>query len=362
MLSEIRQNDLRSQTVYVGIDVHKRQWKVSVMVSDVLHKTFSQPPDPEKLSKHLRKYYPGAKYKAAYEAGCFGYWPQQKLSQLGVETIVVHPADIPTTDKEKRQKEDRRDSRKIARGLCNQELEGIYVHSKKNLQDRFLLRVRSKISRDMARYKNRIKSELTFQGIEMPDAFADSNKHWSRRFVDWLQSIQMKESSWNHAFQLMLDEYLHLRDAKLNVERQVRALARTGCYKKPVECLLSLYGIGLVTAMTLLTELETVTRFKTLDQLCSYIGFVPSMNSSGDRHRTGGITPRRHRQLRSMLIESAWTAVRNDPDLALAYKKLATRMAKNRAIVRIAKKLLNRIRFVLIQEQPYMNSNKLALN
>lgn len=362
MLPEIKQIGLGTQIVTAGIDIHKRQWKVSIHVNGVVDRTFSQPPDPEKLNNYLRRHYPGAKYQAAYEAGCFGYWAYQRLNHLGVETRVLHSADIPSTDKEKRQKEDRRDSRKIARGLSQGQLESIYVPSNRNLQDRFLLRLRERISRDLTRCKNRIKSELTFQGIQLPATLSDPNKHWSKRFIGWLRSIKLKQPSWNYAFQLMVDQYLYVRELKLNANRQVRALAQTEYYRKPVECLVSLSGIGPITAMTLLTELETITRFKTLDQLCSYIGFVPSMNSSGDSQRIGGITPRRHRQLRSMLIESAWVAVRNDPILAKQYNKLRVRMAKNRAIVRIAKKLLNRIRYVLIHQQPYLNSSTIALN
>ncbi len=55
---------------------------------------------------------------------------------------MVNPADIPTTSKEKVQKEDARDSRKIARSLKNSELAPIYIPSLASLGDRGLLRLR----------------------------------------------------------------------------------------------------------------------------------------------------------------------------------------------------------------------------
>lgn len=115
-------------------------------------------------------------------------------------------------------------------------------------------------------------------------------------------------------------------------------------------------GIGLITAMSILTELENIERFNSLDRLCSFIGLVPSTNSSGDTERTGDITSRGNRVLRAALVESAWVAARTDPALATSYNQYCKRMNPNKAIIRIAKKLLSRIRYVLKNKQPYVLS------
>ena len=62
---------------------------------------------------------------SAYEAGFSGFWAKRKLTELGIDTIVVHPADIPTTDKDRDQKSDQRDSRKISTSLRSGELRGV---------------------------------------------------------------------------------------------------------------------------------------------------------------------------------------------------------------------------------------------
>ena len=90
---------------------------------------------------------------------------------------VVNPADIPTTDKEKVQKEDKRDSRKIAKSLRSRDLAPIYVPSTKTLEDRSLVRTRSMLVKDLTRYKNRIKSFLYFHGIEIPASFSNPQSH-----------------------------------------------------------------------------------------------------------------------------------------------------------------------------------------
>jgi transposase len=99
--------------------------------------------------------------------------------------------------------------------------------------------------------------------------------------------------------------------------------------------------------MVVLTEIVDINRFRNLDHLASYVGLIPGEDSSGDTERITGISWRRNPSLRNILIESSWTAVRKDPALLMSFSELSKRMPKNRAIVRIARKLLSRIRYVL---------------
>lgn len=110
-------------------------------------------------------------------------------------------------------------------------------------------------------------------------------------------------------------------------------MSKTPQYKESSELLQSIPGIADVTSMTLLTELEDMNRFETFDQFCSFIGLVPSTHASGEKQGIGGITPRARGILRSSIIESAWTAARKDPALALSYSKLRQRMEANKAII-----------------------------
>jgi len=105
--------------------------------------------------------------------------------------------------------------------------------------------------------------------------------------------------------------------------------------------------------MVLLTELVDINRFKDFDHLSSYAGLVPGEDSSGDTERSTGLSTRRNANLRVLLIESSWVAVRKDPALMMAFVELSKRMPKNQAIIRIARKLLSRIRYVLRNRQYY---------
>jgi transposase len=356
MQTQINKLDFNGQNIYVGFDVHLKSWKVTIMTDNLIIKTFSQTPSPDALHQYLNNNFPGATYHSAYEAGFCGYWIHNKLVSLGINSIVVNPADIPTTDKEKVQKEDSRDSRKIARSLRSGELIAIYVPSLKTLEDRTLLRTRALLVKDLTRYKNRIKSFLYFHGIEFPEQFNKPDTHWSKRFLLWLESISMLEKSGKIALNALITGSKNIRASILQINREIRLLSQTPAYKDPEKLLRSVPGIGLLTAMTLLTELETMSRFSNIGRLCGFIGLVPSTHSSGDKDKVGDITPRGHHVLRNALIESAWVAVRIDPALMKSYHEYCKRMEPNKAIIRIAKKLLSRIRFVLKNNQAYVCS------
>jgi transposase len=355
MQTQRTQLNFEGQNIYVGFDVHLKSWRVTVMTDQLTHKTFSQPPQPELLYNYLINNFPGGSYHSAYEAGFCGYWIHNRLKELGINSIVVNPADIPTTHKEKVQKEDSRDSRKIARELRSGDLKPIYVPSLKTLEDRSLVRTRGTLVKDLKRNKNRIKSYLHFHGIEIPDCYKNS---WAKSFVKWLDDIHFQEQSGKATLEAVVIASKNLRSQVLQVTRQIKALSETLTYQEKVTLLRSIPGIGLLTAMMILTELETIDRFKSFDHLCGFIGLIPSTYSSGDNDKVGDITTRGHSVLRNAIIESAWMAVRLDPALTKSYYDYCKRMNPNKAIVRIAKKLLNRVNFVLKNKQPYVCSVK----
>lgn len=356
MQTKVTTIDFKGQNVYAGIDVHLNSWKVSIMVEDIFHKTFSQDPNAENLANYLERNFPGAKYYSAYEAGFCGFSVHRELEKRGILNKVVNPADIPTKDKEKRQKEDKRDSRKIVRSLRNGDLEGIYVPSKKMEELRGLVRYRKTIVKEISRNKNRIKSYLYLNGIVIPAALNTESQHWSGKFTQWLTSIEMTTNYGDIVLQETLDTTKHLREKLLKINKELKAISKEDEYSSKLKLLRSIPGIGLVMSITLLSELENIMRFKNLDKLCSYIGLVPSTNSSGEREKTGSITSRSNKPLRGNIIESAWIASRKDPSLIYSYNELCKRMDPNNAIIRIAKKLLSRIRYVIKNETEYVHS------
>ena len=346
MQTQSNKIDFSGQHIYVGLDVHLKSWKVTIMTEKLPFKTFSQDPKPEQLYPYLSRNFPNGIYHTAYEAGFCGYWIHNKFKEFGINSIVVNPGDIPTTNKEKVQKGDKRDSQKIAKALRSGDLKGIHVLSLKTLEDRALIRTRAIIVQDLTRNKNRIKSFLPFHGIEIPERFKQLNHHWSKRFMAWLKSIEMTESSAKKSLDLYIAEAEHLRFTILEATKGIRELSEKEPYVNQVGLLRGIPGIGILTAMIILTELETINRFGSFDKLCSFIGLIPTTHSSGEKENIGAITHRGNSFLRGALVESAWMAARMDLALNKSYHDYCKRMEPNKAIIRIARKLLNRIRFV----------------
>jgi transposase len=344
--------DFSGQSVYVGVDVGRKSWSVSIYTDQFEHKTFSQPPEAAVLVGYLHKHFPGASYKCVYEAGYCGFWPERALSALGVDCIVVHPCDVPTTDKERRNRTDRVDARKLARALRADELKAVYVPSRAAQEDRNLVRSRQQLVKKQTRCKNQIKALLACYGIT-PSSEAD-NPTWSRRYLEALQALEFERPSGQRTLELLLQELAFLRGQIADVTRQIRALASEEPYRENVELLRTIPGISLLSAMILLTELVDVRRFGDQDHLAGYVGLKPGEDSSGDKQTVTGLTHRRNAHLRALLIECSWVAVRKDPALLLAFSELTKRMKKAQAIIRIARKLLNRIHYVLKHRQPYV--------
>lgn len=353
MRTQIKELKFDGQNIYIGIDVHLKSWNVTLM-SDQLHlKTFNQDPSPEKLFNYLNANYPDAKFLSAYEAGFSGYWAHRKLIELGIKNIVVNPADIPTTQKETASKSDPVDSRKIARFLRSGVLAEIHIPKIETEGDRILLRTRYRILMDLGRFRRRIKSLLYSQGITYPVEF-DSSSHWSARFMKWLSDdVHLESESARQSLTLLITEAQQLRSLLLDVNKRIKDLSMTPFYERKIKLLKSVPGIGITTGMTLLAEVEDIHRFNNVDKLACFVGLVPTCHSSGEKESNGELTFRGKMLLRSYLIESSWIAARIDSALNKSFSSLCKRMPVNNAIIRIAKKLLNRIYFVLKNEKEY---------
>lgn len=93
----------------MGIDVHKRHINVAVMSEHVvLGQNHVEIRDVDAYMVRLKKKYPDRRLRAAYEAGFSGFALYHQLESLGIETIVVNAADVPTTDKENNKERPRR--------------------------------------------------------------------------------------------------------------------------------------------------------------------------------------------------------------------------------------------------------------
>jgi transposase len=222
-MSKVKQLSFDGQTIFCGIDVHKKNWRVNIRNDEFELEDYSQDPSEENLLNHLRKRYPGASYQVVYEAGFCGFGLQRILQKSGVNCIIVNPSDVPSSDKDKKRKNDRIDARKLSRESSKGELEPTYIPEVAMEHVRSLVRQRSRLVRDQTRCKNRIWHLLMFSGLKLD---ADKPKqHWSKRFIETLKQLPCGSEPLRLTLDIAVEEYLQVRKLLSLATKQIRLLS-----------------------------------------------------------------------------------------------------------------------------------------
>lgn len=356
MRQQSNEISFKGQNIYIGLDVHLKSWSVTILSETSVLKRMSQGADPDALHRFLTSHYPEAEYYSVYEAGFCGFWIHDRLTELGIHNIVVNPADVPTMSSEKLRKTDAVDSRKLAVSLRAKQLKGIYTPDREALEIRSLIRLKNSITKDMTRQKNRIKSQLRYLGITIPDEFIETHANWSRRFLEWLRNVETTTPFARQTIDVQVRQLQSLRDIKADITKRLITLAHSERFATTLGLLMTVPGIGQASGLALLAEIIDISRFKSSEQLAAYVGMIPMCHSSGEHDGVGDITLRKQPILRNIIIESAWVAIRQDEALQLCYLNNRNRMAPGKAIVKVARKLINRVYFVLKRQQPYVKA------
>jgi len=342
--------------LFIGMDIHKKSWSIHLRTDISDHKSFTTPPDCEVLYNYVEANFPGHHVALTYEAGCCGFSAARYFLNLGWKILVVNPSDIPRMDKQQYQKTDTIDCRNLSKQLKSDQLKGIYVPGEDQDQLKSLLRQRSEITKQLRSVKAQIKSLLLYHGHPIPTQF--DNPNWSKDFINWLGSIKWTYEPGKACMESKLRMYDVIHKEHLQLANLLRSYCRK-YYKKDYYLLKSIPGIGGYLASAILAEIGDLRRFGSETELASYIGVVPIMRNSGGTESMQRVTPRCRALLRSYIIESAWVALRLDPVMQNYYRRHAGKNPKS-IIIKIARKLINRMLSVIKNETPYqLNTTKI---
>ncbi len=234
-----------------------------------------------------------------YEAGPCGYELQRWIRAEGAECVVVAPAFLPGKAGE-RVKTNRRDARKLAMAHRAGLLTEVRPPTPEEEAARDLVRGREDLVGDVRRCRQRIKSLLLRRGLSLPG----SKGTWTLAYRRWLKSL-----AWEHeADRVVFSDYLLAleqgEERMKHLEAKIKEISQEDPWRERVGWLRCLRGVDTLTAMTLLTELHGWERFRTPRELMSYLGLVPSENSTGSNVRRGRIGGG-NRFARRVLIEAA---------------------------------------------------------
>jgi len=335
--------------LFIGLDIHKKSWKFHFTTDIVIGSGHSFPPKTELIKNYVDKNYKDYEVSIAYEVGCCGFKPARDFISFGWDTFVVNPADIPRPSKSKYMKTDKIDAKNIARQLRAGNLKKITIPDLERESLRSLTRQRTALVRNFRRVKCRIKSLLLYLQIEVPQDMECPK--WPIKFLKWLDDLDLQYSSSNATLKSMLDQYRFTDQQLKQISNNMRSYCKTNS-KKDYMLLRSVPGIAGLTAAYILAEVGDIRRFTSFKKFASYVGFIPSMQQSGEGIYTGGSTPRANRHVRNMIVEASWSAIRTDPVLQNYYRSHAGKNSKA-AIFKVGRKLLSKIMAVIKTEIPY---------
>lgn len=344
----------REFEIFGGLDVDKKSIAVTFMSHQGILQSFSMPYRAENLLSYVGKHFAGKKVAFAYEAGPTGWGLYDRLTAEGHLCVVAAPSMIPKVPGQ-RVKTNRLDSQKLSEHLRGGQLKSVHVPSQSYRQLRQLVQLRDTFVQDLVATKLRVKALLLFEGLEFPPAPAGSQ--WSL-----IVRGKLKKVSCSSAVRFKLDQLMEsLESTEKRVVQTIKEIRRF-YQQDPEFCqamrhLKSIPGIGEIVASHLLARVGDPQQIGNVRQLAGFIGLVPTERSTGDRVARGHITRSGDGRLRSKLIQAAWSAIRQDPELREFYRSVYQRHPRDRAarkaIVAVARKLTTRIYAVLKQQRPY---------
>lgn len=293
---------MSASVVYVGMDVHKDSIVIAVAREgrEPAEAWKTIPHDTVRLRKALKSLTAkGEVLRICYEAGPTGFGLCRSLREAGLDCIVVAPSLVPGKPGD-RVKTDRRDARKLAHFLRSGDLTEVQVPPEAVEAIRDLERARddAKCAERVARHqlsKFLLRHGRRWEGLT-----------WTLKHRDWIRTQKFAYP----AQQRVLEDYLKtVEDLAERVERLtagMEELVQDTVLAPLVKALQAFRGVSMVSAVTIAAEVGDLRRFATAGQFMSYVGLVPSEDSTGQTRRQGRITRCGNGHVRRILVEAAW--------------------------------------------------------
>jgi transposase len=332
------------EVVYIGIDQGLNKWVYAIRWGGEQRQSFAGPSELSHLQA-LVKRFAANEVHIAHEACGFGYqisrWAMRETDQVVRVTVVP-----PSTIEQKpglRVKTDRIDARKLARKLEQGELKAVWVPSVEQEQARQISRTQEQMAKERRRAQIQVRSLLKAHGYKAPQA----TKSWGS-YVRWLEQLSLPEAL-DPCVRALLGLHQYAANRERELMRRLRKMSRTEPFSKPVQAWTNeVVGIGWLSAIRIVLELGDVERFPKRGSLPHYLGVTPSEYSTGDNVQRGAVLRCGPARVRSWLVESAWVAVRRDPQLKELFYRIAgpspSTAQRKVAIVAVAHRLAMKLR------------------
>jgi transposase len=285
----------------------------------------------------------GAKVVLVYEASSQGFLLHDQMVEAGFECPVLAPTKIARSIRDRRQKNDGHDAQgllELLRGhvLGGNKLPAVWVPDLRTRDDREIVRARLDASEKAASVKAQVRTLLKRCGQRRP---ANLSTAWTRAFEAWLRGLIAPGGALPHGARAALGSLLRqkaaLEEETALLEGEVEALAGQVRYAEPARALMTVQGVGLLTAMVYLTEMGDLSRFSNRKKVGAFLGLAPSSDESGPEcDRKGHITHQGPWRVRRALCQAVWARVRTDPPEKAVYERIVRRNPKHKKIAVVA--------------------------
>ena len=287
--------------------------------------------------------------RVGMEASGHARWFERLLRDLQFELWIGDAGEI-RTKRVRKQKTDRQDAQLLLRLMVEDRFPRIWVADAENRDLRQLLWHRHRLVQMRTRVMNQLHVVALNEGLRRKKAL------WRPAGRNELESLIL--APWaSRRRQDLLDLFDQLTP---KIQELTRALEEE-VEKRPVTRRLMTHpGVGPLTALAFELVIGTPERFHCGKQIASYVGLVPSEESSGDRRRLGHISKQGNSLLRYLLVEAAQVTVRSHPQWRSKFFHLAMRRGRKIAKVAMARKLAVRLYWMWRQGWDYGQFEKLG--
>ena len=293
-----------SNILFIGMDVHKESIEIAIADgnSQEVRRYGKIGGTQDAMRKAVRKLVSqGKSLHFCYEAGPCGYELYRYLVTEGHDCWVVAPSMIPRKPGDK-VKTDKRDAVQLARLFRAGELTPVYVPDREDeaIRDLSCAREDTMLVRKSAR--QRLKSFLLRHDIRY-----QGKTSWTEAHLRWLaDEVRCTSAAQQIVFQEYVNAVTESQQRLQRLDKQIEHFVKQWRLYPAVEALMSMRGVQMIVAVTMVSELGDISRFENPKQLMSFLGLTPSEHSSGPRTKRGGITKTGNGHVRRILIEAAW--------------------------------------------------------
>ncbi len=354
VITAVRKIQPQDYDVFLGMDVDKRSIVLTELDHLGLEKPLSMPYSPGVLLSYVRSHLAAKRVAFAYEAGPTGFGLHDEISAAGYTCLVVTPSAVPSV-RGRRVRTNRIDSRKLAYQLRGGSLEGIRVPGYEYRHLREYVTLRKMHITESAKCKQRVKALFLRYGLEFPGTTPGG--FWSKEVIRELRDYECAEAL-HFKIVSLLDSLEFARAQALRAQQEMRGFVEASQeISESVRFAMSVPGVGWIVATYAVARIGDWRQMGNSDQTASFFGLVQTEDSTGDSSERGSITKAGDPVMRSLLVEAAWTAIKNDQELCEFYRRIHTTHAKDKAariaIVAVARKLATRLHCVLHERREY---------